>query len=260
MIAYPLASPAKVQEALDVLGTGRLTSRKVPLLTQLVIATANGVPQPPSLAPVLMAFASAELGTYIANLDWTASNRTGSAGFAYQIWVSLDGGSYSLLDSVGPSTLSYVHDASPTGGTYSYYIKPINDVGEGPSSNAASVVLPGESEAPVLTGPSEVSSEDPTALLEWNAIPGATLYSVQRSPDNATWTQIYTPTGTSQSVTLSFSPSYYRVIPFAGVFEGLPSNSISITIVIPPAPESYLRPDGISTYLRPDGTSIYLRP
>lgn len=258
MIAYPLASTAKLQEALEVLDTSRLTSRKVPLLTQLVIATANGVPQPPSVTPVLTV--SADLGSYVANLDWTASNRTGSAGFAYQIWVSLDGGSYSLLDSVGPSTLSYAHDASPTGGTYSYYIKPINDVGEGPSSNAASVVLPGESEAPVLTGPSEVSSEDPTALLEWNAIPGATLYSVQRSPDNATWTQIYTPTGTSQSVTLSFSPSYYRVIPFAGTFEGLPSNSISITIVIPPAPESYLRPDGISTYLRPDGTSIYLRP
>ena len=259
MIAYPLASPAKVQEALDVLGTGRLTSRKVPLLTQLLIATANGVPQPPSVAPVLVV--SADLGSYVANLEWTASNRTGSAGFAYQIWVDVDGGGYSLLTSVGPGTLSYNHDASPTAGTYSYYIKPINDAGEGPSSNAASVVLPGESEAPVLTGPSEVSSEDPTALLEWNAIPGATLYSVQRSPDNATWTQIYTPTGTSQSVTLSFSPSYYRVIPFAGTFEGLPSNSLEIFIVSPPPVDNtYLRPGGLTTYLRPDGTSLYLRP
>ena len=259
MIAYPLASPAKVQEALDVLGTGRLTSRKVPLLTQLVIATANGVPQPPSLAPVLMV--STEFGSYIAALEWTASNRTGSAGFAYQVWVSIDGGYYTLATTVGASTLSYNYDASSTGGTYSFYIKPINDVGEGPSSNTASVVLPGESEAPVLTGPSDVPSEDPTALLEWNAIPGATLYSVQRSPDNATWTQIYTPTGTSQSVTVFSSPSYYRVVPFASTVEGTPSNSLEIFIVSPPPVDNtYLRPGGLTTYLRPDGTSLYLRP
>lgn len=260
MTVYPLASTAKIQEALEVLGTSRLTSRKVPLLTQLVIGTANGIPQPPSVAPVLVVSA-AEFGSYIANLEWTASNRTGSAGFAYQIWMDIDGGGYSLLTSVGSGTLSYAYDASPTAGTYSFYIKPINDAGEGPSSNAASVVLPGESEAPVLTGPSEVSSEDPTALLEWNAIIGATLYSVQRSPDDATWTQIFTPTGTSQSVTLFSSPSYYRVVPYAGVVEGTPSNSIEIVIVSPPPVDNtYLRPGGLTTYLRPDGTSLYLRP
>ena len=259
MIAYPLASTAKIQETLDVLGTGRLTSRKVPLLTQLLIATATGVPQPPSVAPVLNVTTS--FGSYVANLDWTASNRTSSAGFAYQVWMSLDGGDYALLASVGPSTLSYSHDAAPTDGTYSFYIKPINDAGEGPSSNAASVVLPGESEAPLLTGPSEVSSEDPTALLEWNAIPGATIYSVQRSPDDATWAQIATPTGVSQSVTLFSSPTFYRVVPFAGVIEGTPSNSLEITIVTPPPVDNtYLRPGGLTTYLRPDGTSIYLRP
>jgi hypothetical protein len=259
MTAYPLASTAKVQEALEVLGTSRLTSRKVPLLTQLVIATANGIPQPPSFAPVLVV--SADFGSYIANLDWTASNRTASAGFAYQIWVSLDGGDYALAASVGPSTLSYAYDAAPTDGAYGFYIKPINDAGEGPSSNAASVVLPGESEAPVLTGPSEVSSEDPTALLEWNAIPGATVYSVQQSPDNSLWTPIFTPTGTSQSVVVTLSPTYYRVVPYAGIIAGTPSNSLEVVIVTPPpVTNTYLRPGGLTTYLRPDGTSLYLRP
>jgi hypothetical protein len=218
-----------------------------------------GTLTPPTLAPILTV--EADLGSEIANLSWTDSNKTGTSGFGYAIWRQVSNDSWIQIDSVGPSTLAYNDNTTGIApNLFSYYIVPFNSAGEGPSSNTVSIYLPGESEAPLLTGPSSVESGDPTALLEWNAIPGATLYSVQRSPDGSTWTQIYTPTGTSQSVTLSFSPSYYRVIPFAGTFEGLPSNSISITIVSPPVADSYLRPDGTSTYLRPDGTSIYLRP
>lgn len=215
---------------------------------------------PPSVAPVLTV--SADFGSTTANLEWTASNKIGSAGFGYNVYRNVNGTGPTLIATTIPSTLTYNDDnPSAAGETYEYTVIPKNDAGEGPSSNAASVVLPGESEAPLLTGPSEVSSEDPTALLEWNAIPGATVYSVQRSPDDSTWTQIYTPTGTSQSVTLSFSPSYYQVIPFAGTFEGLPSNSLEISIVSPPPVDNtYLRPGGLTTYLRPDGTSLYLRP
>jgi hypothetical protein len=213
-----------------------------------------GTLTPPTVAPVLTG--EADLGSYVANLTWTASNKTGSPGFGYRLYYYSD--SSSGFENLGDS-LAYNFDAVDVPGIWNFYIVPFNSAGEGPSSNTVSIYLPGESEAPLLTGPSSVESGDPTALLEWNAIPGATLYSVQRSPDDSTWTQIYTPTGTSQSVTLSFSPSYYRVIPFAGTFEGLPSNSIEITIVAPPPP-TYLRPDGTSTYLRPDGTSIYLRP
>lgn len=255
MTAYPLASTAKIQEALEVLGTSRLTSRKVPLLTQLVIATANGVPQPPSVAPVLVV--SADLGSYVANLEWTASNRTGSAGFAYQIWADVDGGGYSLLTSVGPGTLSYNHDASPTAGTYSYYIKPINDAGEGPSSNAASVVLPGESEAPVLTGPSTALT-DVEFTLAWTSVPGADIYEVDKSDDGVTWTTIATTASLTLGVTESVADAYdYRVTPFAGAFQGLTSNIVTVVVS---AASVYLRPGGVDSYLRPDGTSTYFRP
>ena len=216
----------------------------------------SGSLTPPTVAPVLTV--DADLGSYIANLAWTSSNKTGSAGFTYNIYLSTNGTDFVYLAST--TSLTYNQDFEPDSGTYYFEIIPANDAGEGPASNGAGVALPGESEAPVLTGPSSVESGSPIALLEWNSIPGATLYSVERSPDDSTWTQIHTPTGTSQSVTLSFSPSYYRVIPFADTFEGLASNSISITIVAPPAADSYLRPDGTSTYLRPDGTSVYLRP
>jgi hypothetical protein len=217
-----------------------------------------GTLTPPTVAPVLTV--DADLGSYVANLSWTASNKTSSPGFVYNLYGAVFPDIPVLLQTLGPSTLSTTFDSSEVPGLWVFYITPVNDAGEGPISNEVSITLPGESEAPVLTGPSSVESGDPTALLEWNAIPGATFYSVQRSPDDSTWTQIETPIGTSQSVTLTFSPSYYRVVPYNLLFEGLPSNSISITIVIPPAPDSYLRPDGTSTYLRPDGTSIYLRP
>lgn len=215
-----------------------------------------GVLTPPTVAPVLTV--EADLGSYDAVLTWTPSNKTSSPGFEYQVYFLLVPNSeFTLAGST--TSLTFTFTASEVG-VYGFKVVPVNSAGEGPSSNEVVTTLPGESEAPVLTGPSEVSSEDPTALLEWNAIPGATLYSVQRSPDDATWTQIFTPTGTSQSVTLSFSPSYYRVVPYAGVFEGLASNSIEITIISPPPAYSYLRPNGLDTYLRPDGTSIYLRP
>ena len=256
MTVYPLASTAKIQETLEVLGTSRLTSRKVPLLTQLVIGTANGIPQPPSVAPVLVV--SADLGSYVANLEWTASNRTGSAGFAYQIWMDVDGGGYSLLTSVGPSTLSYSYDASPTAGTYSFYIKPINDVGEGPSSNAASVVLPGESEAPVLMGPSTAST-DVEFTLAWTSVPGADSYEVDKSDNGGvSWTTIATTSSLTLGVTETVADTYdYRVTPFAGAFQGQTSNIVTVVVG---ASSSYLRPGGVFTYLRPDGTSIYFRP
>lgn len=218
----------------------------------------SGSLTPPTVAPVLTV--DADLGSFIANLAWTPSNKTGSVGFGYNLYGAPFPDPALLIQTLGSTTLSTTFDPLDVGGLWNFYIIPFNDAGEGPSSNTASINLPGESEAPVLTGPSSVESGSPIALLEWNSIPGATLYSVERSPDDSTWTQIHTPTGTSQSVTLSFSPSYYRVIPFADTFEGLASNSISITIVAPPAADSYLRPDGTSTYLRPDGTSVYLRP
>lgn len=219
-------------------------------------SSGSGTLTPPSVAPVLVV--SADLGSYDAVLEWTASNKTSSPGFEYQIYFLKAPDSEFTLEAT-TNLLTFTFGAADAG-DYTFKVVPVNSAGEGPSSNEVVITLPGESEAPVLTGPSEVASADPTALLEWNAIPGATLYSVQQSPDDSTWTQIFTPSGTSQSVTLTFSPSYYRVVPYAGVFEGQASNSISITIYIPPPADSYLRPGGSDTYLRPDGTSIYLRP
>lgn len=104
----------------------------------------NGSLTPPSVAPVLTV--DADLGSYEANLSWTASNKTSSAGFGYAIWRNdLTGSGWTLQGTVGPETLTFSNDVGVgNDNTYLYYVIPFNDAGEGPSSNTASVVLPGE--------------------------------------------------------------------------------------------------------------------
>lgn len=105
------------------------------------IGTALGLPfvrkagplTPPTLAPSLMVSESGG----VATLDWTASNKTGSAGFAYR--VSRDsGGGFGLITTT--QALSY-NDSLGTG-TYHYKITPYNDAGDGLDSNTETIVIP----------------------------------------------------------------------------------------------------------------------
>lgn len=109
----------------------------------------SGALLPPSVAPVLDV--QTTLGSNDASLTWTASNRTGSAGFGYLVEVDIDGGGYSTLTT---TTNRYYTDTqgSAAGETYTYRVTPFNDYGEGPASNEVGVVLPGESEAPTVSG------------------------------------------------------------------------------------------------------------
>jgi hypothetical protein len=104
----------------------------------------GGALTPPTVAPVLTVEAAA--GSTTANLSWTASDKTASAGFVYDVYRSIDGAGPTLIATRSAAQLTY-NDSNPgaAGETYEYTITPKNDTGEGPSSNAASVVLPGES-------------------------------------------------------------------------------------------------------------------
>lgn len=219
-----------------------------------------GVLTPPTVAPVLTV--EADLGSYIANLSWTASNKTGSPGFGYNIYRQVANASWELIDTVGAATLSYSDDLeSSSPNVFRFYITPKNNAGEGPSSNTAVINLPGESEAPVLTGPGTADTNQ-QFTLNWNDIPGADSYEVDRSDDGgASWGLLDTVLVSTLDVTETAADTYkYRVTPFAGAFEGLVSNVLTVVVTTPAAPATYRRPGGIDTYLRPDGISLYLRP
>jgi hypothetical protein len=101
----------------------------------------EGVLTPPTVAPVLTV--SADFGSYDAVLQWTASDKTSSAGFGYNIYRSIDGIGPTLIATVG-AVLTYTdNNPGAAGELYEYFVTPKNNAGEGPSSNTASVILPG---------------------------------------------------------------------------------------------------------------------
>lgn len=103
-------------------------------------ATADGVLTPPTVAPVLSV--TADVGGWTAFLTWSASNKTGSAGFGYRIEVNVNSGGWSLATTTTSLTYDYVTDGTLPG-TYAFRITPYNNAGDGPVSNEASVILPG---------------------------------------------------------------------------------------------------------------------
>jgi hypothetical protein len=94
--------------------------------------------------------------------------------------VDIEGGGYTQIATT--TNLFYTDtQLTATGEYHNYRVTPFNDYGEGPSSNAVGVVLPGESDGPVLTGPENVFGDD-TYVLEWTSVAGATSYDLYYVP------------------------------------------------------------------------------
>jgi hypothetical protein len=183
---------------------------------------------PPYIAPILDA--QTTLGSDEASLTWTASNRTGSPGFGYKIELDIDGGGFNEIANT--TNLFYTDtQGSAAGETYTYRITPFNDYGEGPSSNEAGVVLPGESEGPVLTGPD--SAFDTNYTLAWSAVAGATSYDLYRSRDDITFTLLTNTASLEYEVTFDFPGMYHYVVAKNGAFESAPSNTHFVNLVLP---------------------------
>ncbi len=95
---------------------------------------------PPTVAPVLTADIAP--GEYSTFLEWTASNKTGSAGFQYVVYVQIGANPEGIAGYTNDLFFVY-EDMAATGETYVFRVVPENDAGEGPSSNIASVEIPG---------------------------------------------------------------------------------------------------------------------
>jgi hypothetical protein len=182
----------------------------------------------PSLAPVLDV--QTTLGSDEASLTWTASNQTGSAGFGYKVELDTDGGGF---NEIATTTNLFYTDTQdiPTVETFTYRVTPFNDYGEGPSSNAVGVVLPGESEGPVLTGPD--SAFDTNYTLTWSAVAGATSYDLYYSRDDITFTLLTNTASLEYEVTFDFPGMYHYVVAKNGAFESAPSNTHFVNLVLP---------------------------
>lgn len=203
---------------------------------------------PPTLAPVLDV--QSTLGSYEASLTWSASNRLSSPGFGYKVELDIDGGGFNEV--VSTTNLFYTDtQGSATGETYTYRITPYNDYGEGPSSNEAGVVLPGEPEGPTLEGWGEGGGGTDLGFfyvvavnLSWNEISGATSYSIYKVEDPppfgvGTFTLLTTTTNLSYrdaAVTWPFGPVLqYKVAATNGAFSSDDSNILEFeNLPMPP--------------------------
>lgn len=120
--------------------------RKMPLAQKWAgVSGASSALTPPTVAPVLTND-PIDPGSFITTLNWTASDKTDSAGFGYRVYMQYDAGGYNDIET--NTNLTTYFDADPNAGVYDFRIVPFNDAGEGPSSNTVSVTVPGESEAP----------------------------------------------------------------------------------------------------------------
>lgn len=223
---------------------------------------------PPTLAPVLIV--TADFGSNVANLEWTASNKTSSPGFGYRIYLDVNGGGFTALTTVSAATLTanYTPSPDPTGETYSFYIEPYNDAGPatgGGLSNQASVVLPGEFDGPILLGPN--GTQNPQYVyddftLTWSAVAAAVSYKLYASATDSgytLWEEDITSTSLAIDFDTAFGTNWWYVVAVDGAGSvSYQSNHLECTPVMPTY--SYRRSGGVDSYLRPGGTDTYLRP
>ena len=222
----------------------------------------GGVLTPPTLAPVLTG--SADFGSTTANLAWTPSNKTTSAGFAYRIDYKINSGSWTeLTQTTSASYEANFPDA--TSETYTFRVTPLNDAGEGPASNEASMLLPGEFDGPTLLGPNGTTSSQyvyDNFTLTWSAIAAAVSYKLYASAVDSgytLWQEDITDTSLAIDFNTAFGTNWWYVVAVDGAGSvSYQSNHLECTPVLPTY--SYRRPGGVDSYLRPGGTDTYIRP
>jgi pectin methylesterase-like acyl-CoA thioesterase len=149
--------------------------------------------------------------------------------------------SYSVTDSVyqviftsdSPTVTSYTYSGLTNGTTYYFVVTASNSHGESDPSNIAEVTPAAEGTAPVAPSVSATAGGT-TATLSWNAVPGATAYTIKggkASGDYPTVVQLDNGNTTSHTFTgLTYGTTYYYVVTASNEFgESLQSNEIAVT-------------------------------
>lgn len=174
-------------------------------------------------APAAPANLSASLNNGQVALAWTAS----SGAATYNIKRRTGNGAYSAL-ATGVTALNYTDTSVLPGLTYTYVVTAVNGIGEGATSNEASVTL--TPAAPTLSA----VAGDGQVTLNWTASTGAVSYNVRRLNDNL----VANGTGTTFTDTnLTNGTTYsYEVTAVNTGGESAASNQVNVTPL--PAPSA----------------------
>ncbi|MBI2825503.1 MAG: hypothetical protein HYX69_12540 [Planctomycetia bacterium] len=141
-------------------------------------------------------------------LDWTdASGETG-----YRIERSTDGISgWSTVGSVGKNVPMFVNGGLAANTKYFYRVVTIDAGGD----SATSAVASAATRLPAVTGLAFTSKTSTQLTIQWNALAGATSYTVERSTDGTDFSSLATGVATtnySDTAVTPLSDYYYRVL------------------------------------------------
>jgi fibronectin type 3 domain-containing protein len=186
----------------------------------------NGPPPPSTVSTSLSA-------TGTVTVSWDAVSGASS----YRIYRSTSSSGY--YSEIGQATASPYLDSGLSPGTYYYKISSVNYIGEGSLSSAAAVSLA----PPSRPGNVSARLEDAHVTVSWEAVSGATSYKVYRSTDpSGTYNLKATIEGTSyqdDTAGLVLDTTYYYQVRAVNRFgESDPSSAASISLTLPPSPNS----------------------
>lgn len=236
--------------AVNAEGTGSQTSSVSS--TPTAAATAPGVPQ--SLA--------ASRGNTQVDLSWSAPASDGGATITgYKVYQSTDDVSYSEVAT--PSGTTQTITSLTNGTTYYFKVAAVNSVGTGTQTSSVSAV---PATTPGVPQSLAASHGNAQVALTWSAPASnggtaVTGYKVYQSTDNVSFSEVATPSGTSQTVTslTNGTQYYFKVAAVNAVGTGSQTSSVNATpATTPAAPTSLAATNGdtqsVLTWTAPTNT------
>ena len=168
-------------------------------------SVASAITQTPIPAAPTTLVATASSTSAIA-LSWTdnSNNETG-----YYVERSPDNSNWTQIASLGPNVTTYSDTSLPSATTYYYRVRAYNSGGDSAYTNTSSATT--QTPAPGVPTAFTATTVSTTEIdLAWTDNSNQTGFFVERSPDNATWTQIASTTSTRYKNTgLSSATTYY---------------------------------------------------
>jgi cellulose 1,4-beta-cellobiosidase len=185
----------------------------------------GGGSQTPPPAPTNV---QATAGNAQVSLSWSAS----AGADTYSVHRStVSGGPYGTIGSSGTQT-GYLDTTVTNGTTYYYVVSGFNEAGEGPDSSQASATPQAATLPAAPTGVTAMSPSKKKIMVSWNAVAGATSYTVKRSTTNG---GPYAAVGTTSTTSftnggLTSGITYYYVVSAANA-QGQGPNSAQVSAV-----------------------------